>query len=126
MVVLAVLMLRGPQTLGEIKARAESMYKFGSLQEVEAVLAALMSFAPSPLATQLERQPGEREVRYAHLLAGTPAPIVRVEEKSELEARVEALEAEVRELHFIKQDMLIKLDALNAIVLELRQALEAY
>lgn len=97
-VVLAVLMLRGPQTLGEIKARSESMHKFASLPEVEAVLSTLMNFAPSPLVTQLERQPGEREVRYAHLLAGTPAPIVRVEEKSELETRVEALEAEVREL----------------------------
>lgn len=98
-IVMAILMLRGPQTLGEIKARAESMsHKFASLQEAEAVMQTLISLAPHPLATQLERQPGEREVRYAHLLAGTPAPIARVEEKSELESRVEALEAEVREL----------------------------
>lgn len=98
-IVMAVLMLRGPQTLGEIRARAESMnHKFTSLQEVEAVVKSLIELAPQPLVTQLERQPGEREVRYAHLLAGTPAPVVRVEEKSELESRLEALEAEVRDL----------------------------
>ncbi|GIW33588.1 YceH family protein [Meiothermus sp.] len=98
-IVMALLMLRGPQTLGELRARAESMnHKFASLQEAEAVLQTLIGLAPQPLVTQLERQPGEREVRYAHLLAGTPAPIVRVEEKSELESRVEALEAEVRDL----------------------------
>ncbi|HEU4742933.1 MAG TPA: YceH family protein [Meiothermus sp.] len=110
-VVMAVLMLRGPQTLGEIKARSESMYRFNSTQEVEEVLNTLMNLAPNPLATRLERQPGEREVRYAHLLAGTPAPVARVEEKSELEARVETLEAEVREL--------------RAMVVELKQALGA-
>lgn len=98
-IVMAVLMLRGPQTLGEIRARAESMnHKFTSLQEVEAVVKSLIELAPQPLVTQLERQPGEREVRYAHLLAGTPAPVVRVEEKSELESRLEALEADVRDL----------------------------
>jgi uncharacterized protein YceH (UPF0502 family) len=96
---MAVLMLRSPQTLGEIRARAESMkHKFTSLQEVEAVVKSLIELAPQPLVTQLERQPGEREVRYAHLLVGTPAPVVRVEEKSELESRLEALEAEVRDL----------------------------
>ncbi|GEM83620.1 YceH family protein [Meiothermus hypogaeus] len=98
-IVMALLMLRGPQTLGEIRARAESMnHKFASLQEVEAALQTLINLAPQPLVTVLERQPGEREVRYAHLLAGTPAPVVRVEEKSELESRLEALEAEVRDL----------------------------
>ena len=98
-VLMALLMLRGPQTLGELRARAESMnHRFASLQEVEAVVQALVNLAPQPLVTPLERQPGEREVRYAHLLAGTPAPTARVEEKSELESRVEALEAEVRDL----------------------------
>jgi uncharacterized protein YceH (UPF0502 family) len=53
----------------------------------------------------LERQPGEREVRYAHLLAGTPAPMARVVEKSELESRVEALEAEVRELRTMLEEL---------------------
>lgn len=97
-VLMAVLMLRGPQTLGELKARAESMNQKFSSSEVEAILQMLMDLGPNPLVTRLERQPGEREVRYAHLLAGTPAPIARVEEKSELENRLEAGEAELREL----------------------------
>ncbi len=105
-IVMALLMLRGPQTLGELRARAESMnLKFASLQEVEAVVKSLVDLAPHPLVTQLERQPGEREVRYAHLLAGTPAPMVRVEEKSELESRVEALEAEVRDLRALVEGL---------------------
>jgi uncharacterized protein YceH (UPF0502 family) len=109
-IVMAVLMLRGPQTLGELKARAESMnHKFASLQEVAAVVKSLVDLAPHPLVTPLERQPGEREVRYAHLLAGTPAPIVRVEEKSELESRVEALEAEVRDLRALVEGLKISL-----------------
>lgn len=98
-IVMAVLMLRGPQTIGELRGRAESMnHKFGSLQEVEAVVGSLINAVPDSLATQLERQSGEREVRYAHLLSGTPSPIIRVEEKSELESRLEALETEVRDL----------------------------
>lgn len=98
-IVMAVLMLRGPQTMGELRARAESMnHKFGSLQEVEAVVGSLINAVPDSLATQLERQPGERETRYAHLLSGVPSPVIRVEEKSELESRLEALEAEVRDL----------------------------
>lgn len=105
-IVMALLMLRGPQTLGELRARAESMnHKFASLQEAEAVVQTLIGLAPQPLVTPLERQPGEREVRYAHLLAGTPAPVVRLEEKSELESRVEALEAEVRDLRRVMEEL---------------------
>lgn len=105
-IVMALLMLRGPQTLGELRARAESMnHKFASLQEAEAVVQTLIGLAPQPLVTPLERQPGEREVRYAHLLAGTPAPVVRLEEKSELVSRVEALEAEVRDLRRVMEEL---------------------
>jgi uncharacterized protein YceH (UPF0502 family) len=96
---LGLLMLRGPQTLGELRARAESMgQRFASLQEVETVLRGLMEHAPHPLVVRLERRPGEREARYAHLLAGPPSFPAPLEAKSELEIRLEALEAEVREL----------------------------
>ena len=97
-VLMALLMLRGPQTMGELKARSESMLALGSLAQVEESLTMLSELAPRALVTRLERQPGEREARYAQLLAGTPTPVVRMQEKSELEQRVEALEAEVREL----------------------------
>lgn len=105
-IVMAILMLRGPQTIGELRGRAESMnHKFASLQEVETVIQSLINAVPNALATQLERQSGEREVRYAHLLAGTPSPVVRVEEKSEIEGRLEALEAEVRELRALVEEL---------------------
>ena len=65
----------------------------------------MISLAPHPLVTQLERQPGEREVRYAHLLAGAPAPIIRMESRSELERRLEALEVEVRDLRIQLEEL---------------------
>jgi uncharacterized protein len=104
-IVMAVLMLRGPQTLGELRARSESMnHKFASLSEAENVLKSLIELAPLPLAVQLDRHPGEREVRYAHLLAGVPLMVARPEEKSELESRIEALEAEMREMRTLVED----------------------
>ncbi|RDI94769.1 DUF480 domain-containing protein [Meiothermus sp. QL-1] len=108
-VLMALLMLRGPQTLGELRARAESMnHRFASLKEVEAVIERLMELAPQPLVTRLERRPGEREARYAHLLAGAPSPVVPAEAKSELEKRVEALEAELRELRRWVEELIKK------------------
>ena len=68
--VLCVLMLRGPQTVGELRTRTERLVRFESLEEVETVLEQLMSRAPSPIAGRLPLQPGQKELRYAHLLAG--------------------------------------------------------
>jgi len=67
---LAELMLRGPQTAGELRARAERMHRFDDLAEVESTLVRLMEWQPAPLAVRLSRPPGSRETRYAHLLAG--------------------------------------------------------
>lgn len=73
--VLCVLMLRGPQTVGEIRTRTGRMYEFVDLDQVVGVLDGLAS-RETPLVTQLPRQPGQKEERYAHLLAGevTVAP----------------------------------------------------
>ena len=68
--VLCVLMLRGPQTVGELRTRTERLVRFDSLEEVETVLEQLMTRTPSPIAVRLPRQPGQKELRYAHLLAG--------------------------------------------------------
>jgi uncharacterized protein len=68
---LCVLMLRGPQTTGEIRTRAVRMFEFIDLKHVEVTLDSLMTL-PIPLVAQLPRQPGQKEVRYAHLLAGEP------------------------------------------------------
>jgi uncharacterized protein len=67
MSVLAVLMLRGPQTPGELKQRTERLSRFGSLEEIDAVLVAL---AERELVERQPRRPGQKEDRYAHLLGG--------------------------------------------------------
>src|SRR6266436_283610 len=70
--VLCVLLLRGPQTPGELRGRAERMHRFEALEDVQSALQKLMQREP-PLAKVLPRQPGTKESRYAHLLAGDVA-----------------------------------------------------
>ncbi|HTQ57713.1 MAG TPA: YceH family protein [Bryobacteraceae bacterium] len=107
--VLCVLLLRGPQTPGELRGRTERLYPFGDLEAVDACLARLMEWQPEPLATRLARQPGTKEARYAHLLSGeppaeAPAPAAceprepREDPLARLTATVEKLEAEVADL----------------------------
>jgi uncharacterized protein YceH (UPF0502 family) len=66
---LAVLALRGPQTVGELRTRTERMHDFAGLSEVEDVLESLAA-RDEPLVARLERQPGQKEARYAQLLGG--------------------------------------------------------
>jgi uncharacterized protein len=66
--VLAVLMLRGPQTAAELRARTERMHPFSSTDEVEQVLDALATHPSGALAARQERRPGQKEARYAHLM----------------------------------------------------------
>ncbi len=75
--VLCVLMLRGPQTPGELRTRAERMYAFQDLEAVHAALNLLMRREPA-LVKVLPRQPGTKESRYMHLLAGDTAPSAEV------------------------------------------------
>lgn len=76
--VLAVLMLRGDQTPGELRTRTERMHDFGDLDELERVLEALAQ-RTEPFVTQLDRQPGQKERRWRHLLGdgadAAPAPV---------------------------------------------------
>ena len=99
---LAVLMLRGPQTLGALRTRSERLYPFPSTDDVERTLTAL---AERELVVRLPKRPGEREERWAQLLGGDdPAaePAVSVPARPpvdpDLEARVARLELEVAEL----------------------------
>ncbi|HEY1653321.1 MAG TPA: YceH family protein [Acidimicrobiales bacterium] len=72
--VLTVLMLRGPQTVGELRARTERMADFGDLDQLEAELERLGA-GPDPLVRRLARRPGQKEERWAQLLTGeTPEP----------------------------------------------------
>ena len=68
---LCVLLLRGPQTQGELRGRTERMHRFEDLTEVQSSLQRLMQRDP-PLVRVLPRQPGTKESRYKHLLAGDP------------------------------------------------------
>ncbi|HLO24696.1 MAG TPA: YceH family protein [Geobacteraceae bacterium] len=68
---LAELLLRGPQTVGELRARAERMHPFPDLAGVEEALDELMARTP-PLVIRLPRQPGRKEQRHAHLFSGEP------------------------------------------------------
>ena len=69
---LACLLLRGPQTVGELKQRSERMYSFDSIEAVESTLTKMSEDESLPLTIKLPRQPGKRENRYMHLLAGDP------------------------------------------------------
>jgi len=66
---MCILMLRGPQTIGEIRTRSNRLYDFTSIEQVETTLNGLMAAVP-PLVVRLPRQMGQKEVRYAHLLSG--------------------------------------------------------
>lgn len=68
---LCELLLRGPQTVGELRSRAERMHPFADLAAVEGVLTELME-RTEPLVTRLPRQAGRKEARYAQLLTGQP------------------------------------------------------
>jgi uncharacterized protein YceH (UPF0502 family) len=102
--VLAVLMLRGPQTLNELKSRTERYgANFADLGGVEGVLDRLAK-RPEPLVVRIDRQIGQREDRYAHLLAGPPdltalaqAPPTATDRTSRNE-RLDRLEEEVQQL----------------------------
>ena len=69
---ICVLMLSGPQTVGEIRTRGSRMYDFSGLEEVEETLRALAAREDEPLVIRLPRQPGQKDARYVHLLSGEP------------------------------------------------------
>jgi uncharacterized protein YceH (UPF0502 family) len=106
-----VLLLRGPQTLGELRGRAERMHRFETLDDVQSTLQRLMQRQP-PIVKMLSRRPGTKEARYGHLLSGDvpEASVMAVASTSgtrdggnddafaRLESVVEELKKEVAEL----------------------------
>jgi uncharacterized protein len=70
---LTVIMLRGPQTVGELRLHSERLHRFADISSVEGFLDELARRADGPLVVELARQPGARETRWAHLLSGAPA-----------------------------------------------------
>ena len=108
--ILCVLLLRGPQTPGELRSRTERMHRFEELDDVLSALQRLMQREP-PLARTLPRQPGTKEIRYMHLLSGEmpleaaqPAATSAMDDSAanerllQLESEVATLKQELQEL----------------------------
>ncbi|HEX2271036.1 MAG TPA: YceH family protein [Pyrinomonadaceae bacterium] len=100
---MCALMLRGPQTPGELRGNASRLHDFAGLDEIEQTLNALISRDPDPLVVRLPRQAGQKEVRFAHLLSGEPKiePVISMDRAQPVETlgqRVERLETEVEDL----------------------------
>jgi uncharacterized protein len=109
---LCLLLLRGPQTAGELKSRADRLYTFEDIAAVQTTLESMSRPVTNPdakprpaLVTLLPRRPGEKESRYAHLLSGEPVsnpsptePVVTNSDHSNLLDRLERLEDEVKNL----------------------------
>jgi len=114
-VLLGLLMLRGPQTAGELRIHSERWYRFADISSVEAFLDEMRSRSEEkggPLVVQLPRGAGAREARWAHLLCG-PVDVAAAEASAEraaggdgaLAARVSALEEEVAQLRDLVTDL---------------------
>jgi uncharacterized protein YceH (UPF0502 family) len=113
--VLCTLLLRGSQTLGEIKDRSERMFAFAGLPEVETVLDKLADWPSGALVAKLPRQPGQKEARFAHLLCGAPAVESSVGTAAEPPiGRVAQLEKELHELRTEFDDLRRRFEALEA------------
>jgi uncharacterized protein len=109
---LAVLMLRGPQTIGELKARTERLHRFDSLEQVAQ---ALDDLARRELASPLPRRPGQKEDRYGHLLGGETDDAAGSEAEVETRApagddRVSGIEARLERLEQTVNELLARLD----------------
>jgi len=108
--IVIVLLLRGPQTPGELRSRTNRLCEFSDVQEVEQVIQSLLT-RDEPLLVKLPREPGRRDARYAHLFSGE----VEIEAQGvDLQARVRELEAEVvalkQERDQLQQQLAVCLD----------------
>lgn len=103
---MCALMLRGPQTLGELRSNGGRLHDFSGLDEVDEALEGLAVREPEPLVVRLQRQPGQKEARIAHLLSGNPpeeiisetATTPRTTSRQNERERIESLEQSVAAL----------------------------
>jgi uncharacterized protein len=121
--VMCILMLRGPQTIGEIRGRTERLCSFGSLSEVTDTLESLGALG---LVVRMPRQPGQKEARYSHLMSGQPeeghyaVPVSQAHSTQDTAAeaaRIEVLEGKVAALS-------LELDDLKRTVQDFRRQFE--
>jgi uncharacterized protein YceH (UPF0502 family) len=112
--ILCILLLRGPQTIGEIRGRTERLYKFGDLEEAMETLDSLMDLG---YIARLPRQPGRKESRYAHLLSGQPEIV-----EYDVAPRPEPATLEVRAADEKITELTESVEKLRAEVEDIRQA----
>ncbi len=117
--IVCVLLLRGPQTPGELRTRTERLCKFQDIQEVESTLEQLMQRDDGPFVMKLAREPGKREARFAHLFGGeveaytATAPAHAVQEATTMDVdRMELLEQTVSQLRDEVASLKARLDRL--------------
>ena len=118
---LCTLMLRGPQTIGELRSHSARIQTFDSLDRVASVLDDLMTRQEKPLAAKLPRRPGQKEARYTHLLAGEPDVEAEPYETPAEPAR-QAVQQEDQRLAQLEQTV----DDLRNQLAELQQAFERF
>ena len=117
--IICALLLRGPQTPGELRTHTNRLCKFGDMQEVESALDRLMERSDGPFVAKLPREPGKRESRYMHLFSGDAPAMefsgsthhtaeltdVEHERLDMLELRVNKLEQEIVQLKLILEQL---------------------
>jgi uncharacterized protein YceH (UPF0502 family) len=114
--IICVLFLRGPQTPGELRTLTKRLYPFASVQAVDATLDDLLTREDGPFVVKLEREPGRREPRYAHLFSGPVETALShssyeqtPQDASDQENRIVTLEQEVaslrEELNMLKKEL---------------------
>jgi len=119
---LAVLLLRGPQTVGELRGRTSNLHSFAGLEAVQHTLNKLAAREPEPLAAQMSRAPGAKEPRWRHLFAPPPETPEAVSVPAAaappgLRERVEELEGETRRLQEQVEALRRDLDELRSALL---------
>lgn len=112
--VLCTLLLRGPQTIAEIRDRSERMFSFADASETETVLEKLGDWPGGALVRKLPRQSGQKEARYAHLLSGEPSMQAAAEPATSQPSRVAQMEEELKQLRAALNDLEKRFNELEA------------
>lgn len=114
--ILCILMLRGPQTPGEIKGRTGRLYDFESLTDVLETLDAMMKREESPFVTQLARLPGRKENRFIHRFGSDDGEV----------PGSESIEVETREAKQVESDLRTEVAQLRKELQDLNDAFQAF
>lgn len=122
--VMCVLMLSGPQTVGEVRTRGSRFYDFKGMEEVDETLHGLSARETDPLVVKLPRQAGQKDARFTHLLAGQPAVDVATESVTPRAARREQEPERVNQLEEQLQTLTKQIEDLTAQFEEFKKQFE--